>query len=92
MSTSIILIQRRDLLSDSLRSGLLMLAVGIGLYWLLFFFYPSYIHDFWFLRKNWYTTLLFGIPLGEYIWYFLVGAFIGPLYEYIEKGKLTNNK
>jgi hypothetical protein len=80
---------RKDLLKDSLVSGTLLLIIGIGIYLVLFLIYPSYIHQFWYLKDVWYANLLFGIPIGEYIWYFLTGAYIGPMYEFLRKRYLV---
>ena len=92
ISISIIYIRRKDLILDSIISGILMLIIGILVYFLLFIIQPGFIKQFWYLNKVWYAVLLFGIPIGEYIWYFLAGAFIGPLYEYWKEGKLINIK
>lgn len=80
---------RKDLLLDSLISGLLMLVVGTSIYFLLFTVHPTYINDFWYLPDYWYSSLLWGIPIGEYLWFFLTGAYIGPLYEYMRKLRLS---
>lgn len=76
---------RRDLLADSLLSGFLMLVIGIGIYFFLFLLYPNYIHEFWYLKPHRYASLLWGIPIAEYIWYFLAGAYIGPLYAFLKR-------
>ena len=76
---------RKDLIKDSLISGFLMLCVGIGIYFFLFLIYPNYIQEFWYLKDNWYSSLLWGIPIAEYIWYFLTGAYIGPMYEFLKR-------
>jgi hypothetical protein len=80
---------RRDLANNALLSGIFMLLIGIGIYSLLFFVNPDYIKEFWFLPKQWYSASFLRIPIGEYIWYFLTGAFIGPLYEFIKNYKLS---
>ena len=36
--------------------------------------------------------MILGIPLEEHVFYFLLGAFLGPLYEYWKEGKLINIK
>ena len=92
VSTLIILVKRKDLMVNSLVSGFLMIMVGVGVYLILFIIYPEFIQRFWYLEGQWYFSLLFGVPLAEYIWYFLAGAFIGPLYEYWKEGKLINLK
>ena len=88
ISLAYILSVRTDLFADSIFSGLFMLFIGSAIYYLLIFIYPTFIKDFWYLREAWYTRLYFGVPLGEYIWFFFTGAFIGPLYEFVNKRKL----
>lgn len=83
---------RRDLILESLASGVLLLVIGIGIYLLLFLFYPNFIREFWFLPDVWFARLWLGIPIGEYIWYFLAGSFIGPLYEFWQEAKLVRNE
>lgn len=86
------LFKRPDLIINSLISGIFMLIIGIEIYLLLFIIHPSYIQDFWYLKNNWYWKLILGIPAGEYIFYFLTGAFIGPLYEFLKNAKLSKLK
>jgi len=90
ISLGILLYQRPHLFYDSIISGIFLLVIGISIYWILMLLYPTYIQRFWHLPDVWYAQLVLGIPLGEYIWYFLTGAFIGPLYEYIEGLKFTD--
>lgn len=78
---------RPDLIRMSVVSGMLMVLLGSITYYLLFLPYPNYVREFWYLPEAWYATLVFGVPLGEYLWYFLTGAFIGPLFEFIENIK-----
>ncbi|MBI4088005.1 hypothetical protein HY418_01315 [Candidatus Kaiserbacteria bacterium] len=87
--TVYMLITRRDLIIDSLVSGVAMTVIGIGMYLLLLLINPNFIQDHWYLPDAWYAKELAGIPLGEYIWYFLVGAYIGPLYEYLKRFKFA---
>jgi len=80
---------RPDLWPDAVVTGILTTIIGAGSYFLLFTVWPNFIHDFWVLNSTWYTTLWFGIPLEEYIWYFLIGANIGPLYEFMTSKRLV---
>ena len=84
-----ILLTRKDLIKDSFLSGIWMLFIGISIYFILFQIYPNFIKQFWYLRENWYSKLLWGIPIGEYIFYFFTGAYIGPLYEFLKKRRLV---
>lgn len=83
------LITRRDLIADSLLSGVAMMSIGIGMYFLLLLVNPLFIHEHWYLPNTWYGRELAGIPIGEYVFYFLIGAYIGPLYEYLKKFKFV---
>lgn len=74
---------RRDLIAESIMSGLLLLIIGISIYALLFIPYPDFIHRFWYLPHVWFAQLFFGIPIAEYIWFFMTGAFVGPLYPFL---------
>lgn len=92
LGTSIILFYRKDLITASLVTGLLMVCIGTMVYWLLLIFQPGFIEDFWYLDNVWYAKLILGIPLAEYLWYFLVGTFIGPLYEFWHGKRLVDLK
>ncbi len=87
------LVKRKDLIIDSLFSGGLMLILGGIIYIIMQVMQPGFIQEFWYLNTgSWYEILFLGVPLGEYIWFFLAGAFIGPLYEYWQEGKLIKIK
>jgi hypothetical protein len=66
-----------------------MAVLGVGIYIILGAFQKGFIFEFWQLPKAWYSALILRIPAAEYIWYFLLGAFIGPLYEYWQQGRLV---
>jgi hypothetical protein len=89
--TLIIWIKRKDLIKDSLISGLLTLIIAIIIYQILNIITPGFFNEFW-LFKNVGHIFLVGIPLEEIIWFFLAGAYMGPLYEYWKEGKLINIK
>lgn len=86
--TGYMLLRRPDLMRDAVLSGLSMTVIGISIYFLVLSIEPAYIRSYWYLPDRWFASLLWGIPLAEYIWYFLVGAFVGPLYEYVKRLKL----
>jgi len=90
--TAIIYYQRKDLIKDSLISGAILLTLGIVIYTILRIFSPGFMEEFWYFPDHWFSTPILGIPLAEYIWFFLAGAFIGPLYEYWQEAKLINIK
>jgi hypothetical protein len=83
------LLLRRDLVQDSFWSGVLMLAICLPIYLLLFIPFPEYIHRFWVLDGSWHTELIFGIPVAEYLWLFMSGMLIGPLYEFLSHTRVV---
>ncbi len=87
--TGYMLATRRDLIADSFFSGICMMTLGVGAYLLILWLNPSFIRDYWYLPNEWYAALWWGVPIGEYLWYFLVGAYIGPLYEYLKHFRLV---
>tara|TARA_Y100000034_G_scaffold3490_1_gene4214 strand:+ start:1025 stop:1693 length:669 start_codon:yes stop_codon:yes gene_type:complete len=87
----IIWIKRKDLIKNSILSGVLLLFIASIVYTITEFIFPGWIIAFWSF-KNIPNIILFNIPLDDFIWYFLAGAFIGPLYEYWQEGKLINKK
>jgi len=92
ISTFVILLKRGDLIINSVISGFLILIIGSLAYFFLQIIQPGFIEEFWYLEDVWYANLFLGIPVAEYIWFFLAGAFIGPIYEYWKEGKLINVK
>jgi hypothetical protein len=80
--TAFILWHRKDLIKNAMISGILMLAIGGIGYPVLLYLFPEFIQKFWFLNKQWFNTLLFGVPVQELIWWFFTGVFIGPLYKF----------
>jgi len=87
--TIIIYIKRKDLIKNSLFSGLLTLIIAVFVYQILNLMTPGWIDSFWYFKFIGKIIIL-GLPLEEIIWFFLAGAFIGPLYEYWKEGKLIN--
>lgn len=87
----VIVFYRRDLIISSMISGIIILFLGSLIYYFLFLLFPYYIDKFWYLPKNWYSHLFLGVPLAEYIWFFLTGAFIGPLYKFVRNKKIVRS-
>lgn len=83
-------ITRPDLVKKVLYSGLLF-----GLFYFLFFsIFDFFIPDFikhWNLN-NLSGVILLGVPIEEIIWAFGIGAFLGPIYEYLLSIKLTERR
>ena len=89
--TIVIYSKRKDLIKNSILSGLATLIISIIVYYFLDFITPGFFDKFWFFENIGHIFVI-GIPLEEIIWFFLAGAFIGPLYEYWKEGKLINMK
>jgi hypothetical protein len=87
--TIIIWIKRKDLILDSLATGVFLVIVASLVYSVLEFLTPGWIHAFWFF-KNVPDIIIFNLPVDDIIWYFLAGLFIGPLYEYWQESKLVD--
>lgn len=82
--------KRRDLVVNSLCSGALLVIASFPVYWVTEFITPGWIQNTWFMDKL--SGILFmKIPVEDLVWFFLVGLFIGPFYEYW-KGKKEEEK
>ncbi|OGF28897.1 hypothetical protein A2477_02445 [Candidatus Falkowbacteria bacterium RIFOXYC2_FULL_47_12] len=84
-------IWRKDLIVNSLLSGLLLAVVSFA-----FLVGPELITPGW-IAHTWRWENLSGItilkaPLEDIIWFFLAGMFIGPLYEFWQEAKLITKK
>ena len=88
---TIIWIKRKDLIINSITSGLLLMIIVCIWFWIPELITPEWINTHWFLENLSGITIL-KVPLEDLIWSFLAGAFIGPLYEYWQEGKLINKK
>jgi len=87
--TIIIWIKRKDLILDSLATGILLVISASLVYSVLEFLTPGWIHAFWFF-ENVPDIVILNLPVDDILWYFLVGLFIGPLYEYWQECKLVD--
>lgn len=76
-----ILSKRRDLFVISLASGFLMVLASLPIYLIMIFVSPGWIEHTWMLEKL-SGKFLLGIPVEDYVWYFLVGAMISILYPF----------
>ena len=85
--TIIMWIKRKDLILDSLASGVLMLITASIVYTFLNIVTPGWIQAFW-VFENTPNIIFLNLPLDDIYCYFLIGAYIGPLYEYWKEGKL----
>ena len=88
---AIILIKRKDLILNSLFSGIFLTIISFIFYFIPELITPGWISSAWNFEMISKITIL-KIPIEDVIWYFLTGAFIGPLYEYWQEGKLINKE
>lgn len=89
--TLIIYFKRKDLIVDSLITGILALLIACLGYSLIELITPGWINEFW-QWKNVPEIIILNVPIDDIFWYLFAGAFIGPLYEYWQEGKLINIK
>jgi hypothetical protein len=72
---------RRDLIFNSLLSGVLIIIISFLIYSTVQLITPGWVHAFWYFI-NVPHIIIFNVPIDDLTWYFLAGAFIGPLYEF----------
>ncbi len=73
---------RRDLIWDSLLSGILVACVMLLSYLIFLTIFPEAIKRWWFLN-NISGILFLGIPIEELLWAFSWGLVGGPIYEFM---------
>lgn len=88
--TLIIYMKRRDLILNSIISGILLNLIAINVYTFVEFITPGWVEAFW-QFNNTPQIIIFNLPIDDVIWYFLCGAFVGPLYEYWREIKLRKS-
>ncbi len=81
---------RRDLLLDSLISGVSMLFISVSFYLVIVLVSNTWV-------DNTYLSGLSGIrvgtiPIEEFIFWFLAGMWVGPFYEYVYGRRLRSIK
>ncbi len=83
----LVLLKRKDLLSEMLWSALLMVVITVPIYLILEFVLPGSIQKLWYFSKLTGITFL-KIPIEDMLFYLLLGFAMGGLYEYIFDLKL----
>ncbi|KKU68318.1 MAG: hypothetical protein UX89_C0005G0032 [Parcubacteria group bacterium GW2011_GWA2_47_16] len=83
--------KRADLLRNMLWSGLLSFVFIFIFYFTWQYPYPEVFYRFWKMDAI-SGVLFFGIPIEELVWFFLAGAFIGPLYEFVTGAETVSRK
>jgi hypothetical protein len=79
----VLLLFRKDLIRSSLTNGLVFMIMAITGLFIFVQIYPGIIQKWWLLDKI-SGILIIGIPLEEYMWHFITGATIGPIYEILK--------
>lgn len=82
--TGVIITIRKDLLTPAISSGLLLALLIIPIYAVIFnLIVPDFWNKYWLFADNKLgITVLGGIPLTEYLWYFSWGALAGVAYDF----------
>lgn len=84
-------VKRKDLMLDSVLSGFLLMLTSFLAFITVELITPGWINSAWFL-ENLSGIIILTAPLEDLIWFFLMGMFIGPLYEFWKEGKIQNLK
>lgn len=87
-----IISQRKDLLVNSLVSGLAMMVIMFIIYAVGFNLLTNIEHilqQIWHLYKTPLGVRIWKIPITEMVWGFSAGMFFGPLYELIKKKRTS---
>ena len=85
----IIILIRRDLIFQSIMSGILSLLIIIPIYVLIFnLISPTFWDKYWLLANTTFGAKVIGnIPLTELHWYFSWGCFAGIAYDFYHGSK-----
>lgn len=77
-----IMLKRRDMILNVFISGILMASISIVFYFFYTRIFPDIIQKWWYLTKLSGLTLN-GIPIEEFLWFYVLGMFTGPFYEFV---------
>jgi len=83
---TIMLVIRKDLFMNAILSGALMLLVSLMFYCVIILLAPEWIHQTYLSGLSGFR--LAGIPVEEFVFWFLAGLVFGPFYEYWQGEKL----
>ena len=79
--SSVMVYFRRDLLIDTLMSGVLVGLITLLGYVLFLALFPGIVHAWWKL-SNLSGIFVMGVPIEELLWAFGLGMVAGPFYEF----------
>lgn len=82
-----IIYRRKDLMFNSVISGFLVMIISIFSFLIVEVITPGWVLNQW-LFDGLSGILILTAPIEDLIWFFLVGAYIGPLYEFWVEAKL----
>lgn len=89
--TLFIWIKRKDLIFDSLMSGLLLMIVSFVGFIVIETIAPGWVASTWNFKTLSGIMILYA-PIEDLMYFFLAGCFYGPLYEFWKEGKLVKRK
>ncbi|KKQ36218.1 MAG: hypothetical protein US52_C0005G0008 [candidate division WS6 bacterium GW2011_GWA2_37_6] len=84
-------IKRPDLTSSMVISGLLMVLIALPSYWIGLTLQPNAIDSDW-VNSKLSGYQIIGLPIEEYIWFFLVGFGSSALWELAKGTKFYSSK
>lgn len=80
---------RPDLIVDSIVTGIILGFFSFILFAIMDLVEPGFVHKWW-LFGNLSGFVFLGVPLEDIVWFFTTGLFIGPIYEFWQGLRLTN--
>ena len=87
----IIYYRRRDLIVDSIVSGISLLAIVFLIYTVMEFLVSGWVVNFW-TFQNVSPIIFLNVPIDDLVWYVFTGAFIGVMYVFLEGSHLFRLK
>jgi len=91
ITTLLIFFLRKDLIIDSIISGLLMMIISIPIYLILIKVSPGWVEHTWLFNSISGIKFL-GIPIEDLIFYLLFGFVTGPFYEIWQGYRLKKSR
>jgi hypothetical protein len=89
LTSTLMFVYRRDLFLNGLLSGALMVCAAFFFYYSILFFDPRWI-DTTYQFSSLSGVRAIGVPIEEFIFWFLAGLLFGPFYEYWQGERLSD--
>lgn len=83
----IMYVRRKDLIVDSLVSGMSLLVIIFVIYSAVELLSSGWVIHFW-TFQNVPPIIFWNVPIDDLMWYVLTGAFIGIMYEFLQESPL----